>query len=82
MSKYISLCLSGQLELWDQEKGHAHPEVRIGGCSITSEIEEMLRKANIHLESDPLQGPNEGVAAGEWILTLVRYKDICRQIKT
>ncbi len=74
MSNNISLCLFGQLELWDQEDGHAHPTIVIGGQHVTSEIEKMLHKANIHLESDPLQRPSEGVAAGEWILTLVRYK--------
>ena len=74
MSKNISLCLSGKLELWEQDGGHAHPTVVIGGQHVTSEIEDMVRKANIHLESDPLQGPDEGVATGEWILTLVRYK--------
>ena len=76
MTKLIGLCLQGSLEKWDQEGGHASPSVSIGNEDVAAAIEEMLEKAGVELvhDSSPPVHSNEGIAAGKWILTLVRYQ--------
>jgi len=59
------LRLEGALCIWDQEGGHASPDIVIDGKSVTCEIEDLF---------DGLDPGNPQVQ-GQWRLLLVKVAD-------